>query len=181
MTGEVRVAIRLLLEHHPLCSVFAADRLRIAGIALCSGCIAAGPTALAAFLAAIVLVLAGSSATGLFVAGAVLGLPQLTTYLHRGTRAWRFAVKFLGGVGIGLVVGSAWFLPVARWSLLLGGTGIAGVFAALQGLRVRAILRTCDSCSYKRDWDRCPGFNVPAPGHPPLAVPVLPANPVAKG
>lgn len=177
MTGEVRVAIRLLLEHHPLCSVFASDRIRIAGIALCSGCLAAGPTALAAFVGAIALVLTGVSATALFAAGGLLGLPQLTTYLHRGTRPWRFAVKLLGGTGIGVVAGAAWFLPVPRWVLLVGATVLVLVFAALQAVRVRKILRTCDACSYRRDWDRCPGFNA-AQG---LASPVLLGNSVAKG
>lgn len=177
MTGEVRVAVRLLLEHHPLCSVFASDRIRVGGIALCSGCLAAGPPALLAFVAAVVLVLTGASATALFVAGGILGLPQLTTYLHRGGRPWRFAVKLLGGIGIGLVTGAAWFLPVPRWALVAGAVAVAIAFAALQAVRVRTILRTCDACSYKRDWDRCPGFNAKAA----LAPPVVLANPVAKG
>lgn len=177
MTGEVRVALRLLLEHHPLCSVFASDSVRLGAVAVCSGCLAAGPTALTAFAGAFALVFTGTSAPALFVAGGVLGLPQLTTYLHRGTRGWRAAVKILGGFGIGLVTGSAWFLPVPRWVLLVGATTVAAAFAALQAIRVRKILRTCDACSYRRDWDRCPGFNVAAG----LAPPVVLGNSVAKG
>ena len=158
MRAEARVAVRLLLQHHPLCHYFAADRLRVGALAVCSGCAAAIPTALVGVALGFALVVRGVPAWPVVTAALVLGLPHLSTYLHRGGRAWRFAAKAMGGLGLGTLVGSAWMLPIARPWLWGGSAAMMAAFAALQALRLRAILRTCDACPYARDWGRCPGF-----------------------
>ena len=169
MKAEALVAVRLLLQHHPLCKEFAADRIRVAGIAVCSGCLAAAPAALAGLVFGVLAVVRGAPVWAVLAAGATLGLPQLTTYLHRGGRAWRFAVKVLGGLGLGAVLASALALPVHDAWLIGGAFVVAVAFSALQALRVRSILATCDACPYARDWDACPGFRVspPTPMPPP--------------
>lgn len=178
MLAEARVAIRLLLEHHPLCSEFAGDRVRVGRMAVCSGCLAAAPAALVGLAAALVVILRGAAPLAVLVTGLVLGLPQATTYLHRGGRAWRAAVKALGGLGIGLLAGSALFLPRA-W-VALGSVLLLAAFAGLQAVRVKAILRTCDACPYRRDWASCPGFQAHASAMPPApALPPAPASPPA--
>lgn len=184
MRGEALVAVRLLLQHHPLCHWFAADRIHVAGVALCSGCVAAAPAAGLGLAVGLALAIRDpASAPALVAGGLTLGLPQLTTYLHRGGRAWRFAAKALGGTGLGAVLGAALFLPVSNGWLLAGAAGLALAFTALQALRLRSILATCDACPYARDWDACPGFRPagrappPPPGsHQGRPKPLKPAN-----
>jgi hypothetical protein len=179
MMGEARVAVRLLLEHHPLCKEFAADRIRVAGVAVCSGCLGAAPAALAGLALGVVAVVRGVPIAPLLAASLTLGLPQLTTYLHRGGRGWRFAAKAVGGLGLGAAIASALALPVARGWLVAAAVALALAFAALQGVRVRSILATCDACPYRRDWDACPGFRAAGTGGPtrPGGLPALPLPP----
>lgn len=163
MIAEARVAVRLLLQHHPLCGYFADDRLKVAGVAVCSGCLAAVPASMVGLVGGIAWILHGAPSVAVLAGGLVLGLPQLTTYLHRGRRPWRFAVKLLGGLGIGAVVASAPFLPWPRAWVLAGFVALGLAFVALQAVRVRSILATCDACPYHRDWDACPGFRLLEP------------------
>lgn len=162
MKDEARVAVRLLLQHHPLCKEFAADRIRVAGVAVCSGCLAAAPAALLGLALGVLLVVQGAPRWALLGSALALGLPQLTTYLHRGGRAWRFAAKAIGGLGLGAALAVAPALPVARPWLLGGAVLLAAAFAGLQAVRVRSILRTCDACPFRRDWATCPGFQATA-------------------
>lgn len=167
MTGEARVAIRLLLQHHPLCGEFAVDRVRVLGVPLCSGCVAAVPAAALGFVLGLQLIVHGAPSPATFAAGSALGLPHLTTYLRRGDRAWRFAAKALGGLGLGAVAMSALVLPVPTLLRLAGALAVTALFLGLQGLRVRSILATCDACPYARDWDACPGFRATVGPLPP--------------
>ncbi|MEK6975204.1 MAG: hypothetical protein AABY18_02545 [Candidatus Thermoplasmatota archaeon] len=163
MRDEARVAVRLLLQHHPLCGWFASDRIRIGPLTVCSGCLAAAPAACVGLAVGLVLAIKGTPAEAVVAGGLVFGLPQLTTYLHRGTRGWRFAVKLLGGFGLGALLGGALFLPVSNAWLVGGAVLLAATFVGLQAVRVRSILATCDACPYRRDWDACPGFRVTPP------------------
>lgn len=158
MRREASVAVRLLLEHHPLCSWFAGDRVQVGPLRVCSGCLAAVPAAALGFVVALRVIVLGVPPLPLCAGALVLGLPQLTTYLHRGPRAWRFTAKALGGLGLGGVAMSALLLPVPVGWIAGGAAGLVLAFVGLQAARVRSILRTCDACPYARDWDRCPGF-----------------------
>ena len=156
----IRAALRLAIEHHPLCGEFRADRFHWGRFRVCSGCAVAFP-ALIVGQAVAVLALFGHWAGPwpLLAASLVLGLPQLTTYLHRGGRVWRAAVKLLGGVGLGTALVAGFFVPVPwawKWAAL---ALLMLAFAALQALRLRSMLRTCDACPWKRAWHICPGFS----------------------
>jgi len=170
---HVRAAIRLALEHHPLCRHFADDRRQFWPLSVhaCAGCLAAVPAMVAGVVIAFAGSLAGAYPLAVLAASLVLGVPQLSSYVWRGGRAWRSAVKALGGLGIGGVF-VGWLLAPVPWTWKWIGAGtLVLAFAGMQALRVRAILRTCDACVYRRDWDRCPGFNLTDSGRPVLPEP----------
>ncbi len=152
--AEARVAVRLALSHHPLCHWFRDDRLG----PFCSGCALFWPAFFAASAPILGALAAGADATAIFLAGAVLGLPQLGTAVHRFGRLARGAVKLLGGVGVAMATPAIHFLPLPLWARL-GLYGLEGAaFGGLLWVRLRSILRTCDKCLWQRDWARCPGF-----------------------
>lgn len=163
--ASARVAVRLMLEHHPLCREFRADRFQATrAMAFCSGCALAVPGVLVGLVAGCVALLPGRvDAWPLLAAGFALGAPQGLTYLVRFSRPVRAAIKALGGSGMGLVAASWLFLP-APWSWrLVAACALAAVFGVLQAVRIRSILRTCRACPWAMDWDRCPGFRATTP------------------
>lgn len=155
-----RVGLAVLLQHHPLCSVYRKDRFQWGPVRVCSGCAVAFPSMLAGAAVGLWALFAqASQPLAVLAAGFVLGGPQLLTYVTRRSRAERAAIKLLGGLGIGLVMAAWPFLPgPAIWHWVgLAAFGLA--LAGLQLLRLRTILRTCDACPWQRDWGNCPGFN----------------------
>lgn len=148
----------LLLAHHPLCATFANDRFHVRAWGVCSGCAVAGPAMLLGLgVTAYLEAAQAMPALPVMAAALFLGLPQLATYMWRLSRLERGAAKALGGLGIG-AVGASWlFLPHPWWAWLAAG-GFLVALGALQALRVRSLLRTCDQCPWRRDWDACPGF-----------------------
>lgn len=108
-------------------------------------------------------------------AGVVLGLPQFTTYRVRWTRPVRFAIKVLGGAGLGLAVAGGLLLPWPLWAKGVAAVLVLLAFAGMQALRLRSVLATCRACPWRRDWSACPGFQgggwrEPPPGHVPPRV-----------
>ncbi|MHB8633682.1 MAG: hypothetical protein ACYDBQ_06935 [Thermoplasmatota archaeon] len=152
-------ALRLALAHHPLCAWFADDVVTLAGLRVCSGCLAAWPAfALSIPLAWHFVALKAVTPLMGVAVGAVLGVPQLASYVWRGSRSQRAVTKAAGGAGLALLaVGAAALrLPLAVDGVLLAA--LAAAFVALQALRARSLLRTCGRCPWARDWERCPGF-----------------------
>jgi hypothetical protein len=156
---SIRLGLLLGLAHHPLCTEFRDDVVRVGRLHVCSGCVATWPTFLVTLPLALAWHLQGTSALAMLAAGLALGVPHLASYGWRGSRLERAGVKALGGVGLaGVVVGAL----TAGWPLwvlvvLLAAGLVASV--GLQAVRMRSILATCDACPFKRDWDSCPGFN----------------------
>jgi hypothetical protein len=164
----VRIGLHLGLAHHPLCSEFRSDVVRVGRVHLCSGCLVAWPSFLLSLPFAILWRLDGAPAWPLLAVGLALGAPQLASYLRRGSRAERATAKALGGSGLALVftglLGLGW---PGFW--LVGALSVGGVASlALQAVRLRAMLATCDACPFRRQWESCPGFNAgtgaPSPG-----------------
>jgi hypothetical protein len=154
----IRVARRLALAHHPLCRYFDADVFGVR-IRVCSGCAVAVPALIVGVLAGVwLLTRANAQPWPLAAASLLLGLPQLSTYVHRGSRLYRAMAKAVGGVGLGGFLIAAWLLPIHTAWRLAGFAALAAAFLALQGLRMRAIRRTCQQCPWRADWDQCPGF-----------------------
>jgi hypothetical protein len=155
----IALGLRLGLAHHPLCTEFQTDFVPVGRLQVCSGCLATWPAFFATLPLALAWRLDGAAPLAMLAAGFAMGIPQLASYGWRGSRLQRAGVKALGGVGLaGVVVGAF----TAGWPLW----GLAAVLAvglvaciALQWVRMRSILATCDACPFHRDWDSCPGFN----------------------
>lgn len=162
--SHLLVALRLSLAHHPLCHHFSSDRFG----PVCSGCALFVPAFATTMPIAVAALLAGADSTAMFLAGAVLGLPQLAGMRLRWGRPARAAVKLLGGVGVATAnVGLVMLpvpLPVKLALLALELAAFAGILA----LRMRSILATCHACPWRRDWEACPGFVPGARREPPV-------------
>lgn len=170
---SVRLGLHLGLAHHPLCSEFRSDVVRLGRVHLCSGCLATWPAFAIAMPLALLARFDGAAPLGLVAAGLALGLPQMASYRWRLSRLERAAAKAVGGVGLAMalagVVTAGW--PMGAVVALLAAGALASV--ALQVVRLRAILATCDACPFRRDWEACPGFDgAPKPAAGPRAVPV---------
>ena len=166
---SIRLGLHLGLAHHPLCSRFRADVVHVGRAHLCSGCLATWPAFALVLPMALLARLQGAPAWALLAAGLVLGLPQMASYGWRRSRAERAAAKVVGGAGLALALTGLLGLglpgPALLGVLIAGGAGSI----ALQGLRMRAILATCDACPFRRAWDRCPGFQAGMPPTDPTA------------
>lgn len=155
----IRLALRLATAHHPLCSWFHSDRYHAFGLSFCRGCSATVPM-FALGIAVFFLVLHFHGLDPFLVGGIglALGIPHGTTYLHRFPAGYRAIAKLTGGLGLGLLLPAVFFAPVplVYQIAFLAGLGVA--FLLLQGLRMKRMLAVCDRCPWKRDWNRCPGF-----------------------
>jgi hypothetical protein len=171
--GPVRTGLLLSMAHHPLCTRFRHDVVRLAGLPVCSGCLATWPVFLLLLPVAVQARLHGAPALALLAVGVVLALPQVTAYRRRGRRSTsaRTSAKVLGGAGLAAALAGA---LTAGWPLFAVvaaiGTGVLAT-AALQAVRLRGMLATCDACPYRRDWEACPGMVG--------AGPVLPEGPTS--
>ena len=170
----VRLGLHLGLAHHPLCTEFRTDVVRVGRLHVCSGCLATWPVFVLALPLALLARLDGAPGLALAAAGLVLGMPQMATYRWRMSRLERAAAKAVGGVGLAMAL--AGVLTVGWPLVAVVGVLTVGVLAslALQVVRLRSILATCDACPFKRDWDACPGFQPPV--SPPEGPSVGPAS-----
>lgn len=156
VSDVVRVAFRLALAHHPLCSWFRDDRIG----PVCSGCALFWPAFFAATPAVLVALVRGTDTLAMLGAAIVLGLPQLLTARWRFGRTARGAIKLLGGVAVAIAIPTLWFLPFSLGIRIALNAAMVAAFGLLIVVRMRSILRTCDACPWQRDWERCPGFRV---------------------
>jgi hypothetical protein len=166
--------LRFALAHHPTCSLFARDVIAVHGFGrkapLCAGCVAFWPALLLGF--PLLVGFASLPWWVLFAGGATLALVQLASYAGlSASRGAKLAVKALVGLaGASMVAG----LVQAPWPLvarILAILALIIVAGAMQTLRLRKIVATCDECPWKRDWQHCPGF-APLNDHRPGEMPV---------
>ena len=163
----VRAGFLLAIAHHPVCTRFRHDVVRLGGLPVCAGCLATWPSFLVALPLAIQARLDGAPALALLAVGVALAVPQMTAYARpRQSRAQRAAAKVLGGAALAVALAA---VLTSGWPLWAAVTAIgAGVLAtaALQAVRLRGMLAACDACPYRRDWEACPGFAGAGPALP---------------
>ena len=168
----------LRLAHHPLCSTYRTDVLKVGSHYLCLGCSVAYPLAL--ILVALYLLVPGVNAFPM-VAWLTLGLMGGSIQLlslkgYTRTKATKIMVKLGLGLGLGAMTLFVFNLPGPIWYRMI-------VFViCLQGLslmgaqREKVINGTCRECPYRGNWENCPGFHRPGhagrPEQKPTAVPV---------
>lgn len=148
---------RLVLAHHPRCYPYRNDVYRLGRLELCMGCFTAYPIALA--LVSLLLYFHPGPWWAWGAAGILCGLLQsLAIVGWTRSRARKLAVKTALGAGL---AGTVYGLIMAPWALWLqlsvfgGLVALAGVAMLPRGLQMK---KTCDTCFYKADWERCPGM-----------------------
>ena len=148
-----------LLSHHPLCSSFRHDLLRIGGWKLCLGCAISYPITLAILFGSLRYPYGDWEWHELAMWGIPLGLIQLTSTI--GLTRWRFVkvvVKIILGVGMGLATLAVLKLPLPiplRGLIFILCVQLASIPA---GLRSRNIKKKCKVCPYQARWDCCSGY-----------------------
>lgn len=145
---------KLLFSHHPLCSFFAEDTVKVGRANLCVGCISQYPAAVATF--AVLLLVDAPHTPALFAA--VLGgqVQWASAAGWTSTRARKAWVR----VGTGFALGAFVYglLQFSNWvSVAILATALA-LASLTQYWKIRRLLRTCKRCVYQMDWARCPGF-----------------------
>lgn len=171
-----KTILRYTLAHHPTCSVFAPDLVKLPigkrKVPLCTGCLAFWPSLLGGLPLVLNLsVHAGASWWSLATIGFAMAAPQLLSYMGLvRSRSAKLLVKAAFGLGAASVIAS---LILAPWPVALRvGTGLALAFmtAAVHTLRLKRLQHTCDTCPWQRDWQHCPGF-APINDHRPRSTP----------
>lgn len=145
---------KLLFSHHPLCSFFAEDTVRVGRVHVCIGCISQYPVAIATFGVLLLFDAPHTAALiGAVVAGQVQWLSATGWTINRRRKTWvRVGTGFaLGGFVYGLLQFSNWVSVAILAAALL-------VASLTQYWKVRRLMRTCKRCVYQMDWARCPGF-----------------------
>ncbi|WP_457558558.1 hypothetical protein [Candidatus Harpocratesius sp.] len=150
-----------LLAHHPKCSQFKDDTIKIKNTNVCIGCFVAIPTFF------IVLIIGLS--TSFFQNLATKSLVLIGIILSLGYILGKFnfhRIKCLNIISKGLVGAGGAFLVSILWRLPFSPFGrIIMVFVILQFaflghgiLRAISIYFTCKKCKYKLNWRECPGM-----------------------
>jgi len=147
------------LSHHPLCSSFKHDLIRIGRWKLCLGCAISYPILIGILVGSFWYSYGEWEWYELATWGIPLGLIQLTSTL--GLTKWRplkIAVKVILGVGMGFTTLAILKLPYPlpiRTLIFIFCAQLASVPAAL---RSRNIKKKCEKCPYQARWDCCPGY-----------------------
>ena len=147
-----------ILSHHPHCVKYKNDVFHIGKSRICRGCFITYPTAIA--------IIFYSFFTGIYeiypwysflTIGVFLGLFEFFS-LWGMLMKFRDIIKFLLGLGVGLVIVGIFSMPVGLCQSFL----IFFVLFILAGLfhrkRIVKVEKKCLECQYKKDWDNCPGF-----------------------
>lgn len=155
----------VIFSHHPSCSFFKADTIRICSIDLCIGCFMSYPIALLILL--LDFTFSWSEITPqvfwqgdiLLFAGLAIGSLQfISSFRGINNKMIKIIIKIALGVGIGFSVIGIFALPISlyiRVSILLTGMTLAVFFGSFRLYRVRS---KCASCIFHGDWNNCYGF-----------------------
>jgi len=127
-------------------------------VRFCAGCTITYPTTIAIIIYGLLTGIVYRYPWYLFfITGVFFGLFQFISLFGRGDR-FRHVIKFMLGVGIGLVTIGVFRLQVhiclsiyIFYMLFM----LAGLFG---GRRIKKIENKCKKCSFKKDWQNCPGF-----------------------
>lgn len=155
-----------LLSHHPMCSIYSSDMVKIRNRHYCKGCLVGYGSAIIFFLAALVVIYyhmlpLPSIWWPYFVVSALFSLPQfLRAYFPSIPPAAKTLVKISVGVSISSALMGVVYFPFSVGGRVLAFLFLYALYGALAGLmRVKYIKRTCRlNCPYKGDWMHCYGF-----------------------
>lgn len=151
------------LSHHPDCEPFSCHCMSVRGRQLCIGCFIGFPTT-----SVTLVVLIAFSSLGIrfsfdqtFLIGLVIvGITLLVKSAYSsGGVSVKVGLKIVEGIGFAFI----FFAPLTLGVSLLVELFLLLIFWSLGNmlvgaLRMYEIGKTCDSCKYRSNWGKCPGF-----------------------
>ncbi|MGA1873613.1 MAG: hypothetical protein ACMUHY_08060 [Thermoplasmatota archaeon] len=151
---SIQYSFPYLLSHHPHCSWYSRDVLRLGRWRFCWGCIVTYPTMIVTLTAIIFLGIHHRFDWWQFVAaGVILGSFEFISLWRKGRGLRHRTIKFFLGLGLAFVTVGVFTIPISLFLRILIYFHLyllAGLFGSL---RVVAMEKKCKRCS----WSALPG------------------------
>ncbi|MFO8019931.1 MAG: hypothetical protein R6U96_15005 [Promethearchaeia archaeon] len=155
-------AIRpIILSHHPDCEQFKSHTIKLGSHRLCIGCFIGYPT-LFSFILLIAFLDIKEYLPLLWFLGIAIAFSS-TFFLSFSDiteiKSVKIAQKILMAIGAAFLFWWIWYSPVPFLVRFLYFFMIFGVLSLiLNAYHIYGIHKNCQKCSYKADWEYCPGF-----------------------
>ncbi|TFG28861.1 MAG: hypothetical protein EU532_04305 [Promethearchaeota archaeon] len=150
----------ILLSDHPNCENFDDHVYHIGKYKLCIGCFTFYPVILLTIIFSLLFIdfTFYNLAFMFFISFAffspiILNILGLTKY-----KFLKVFSKISTGIGVGLYLVSIIFFPVFFIFKILAIIPIGGFIFIISYIRMTHILKECEQCEYKGDWDSCPAM-----------------------
>ncbi len=161
--SRVRLFLSILkpisLSHHPNCERFDEHVYHIGNKRLCIGCFTFYPVVILTIFFTFLFVNWNNplNSIRIFFISLLFMLPVLLSLF--GLTKLRF-IKILSkvsiGIGVGLLLIATIFLPVIIIVKVLLFFEVNCFIGVIAYLRTKSILKECDNCIYKGNWNECP-------------------------
>lgn len=158
MINILRATFPYLLSHHPHCDRYGNDVFKIGRLRLCKGCYITYPT--------ILLVMVFSCLSGIVHrypwysfagTGMVIGSFEFIS-LFFDVGGYRMVIKFLLGLGVGLVIVGVYLMPIGIYYSTLIIMMLVVLANLIYMIRWKKFKKKCLACPHEMDWENCPGF-----------------------
>ncbi|MFX0073572.1 MAG: hypothetical protein ACFFAO_21045 [Candidatus Hermodarchaeota archaeon] len=150
----------ILLSHHPNCENFDKHVYHLGKYRLCIGCFTFYPMILITIIFTLLFIELNWYTSFLlyfisfiFFSPIILNILGLTKY-----KVLKIFSKVSTGIGVGLYIVSVLFLPVFFIFKILALIPINGFIGIISYIRTKHIVKECQLCKYKGDWNTCPAM-----------------------
>lgn len=155
----VRAVRPYMFAHHPICEPYSKDVLHFGGTRFCWGCLVTYPTAITVLM---VMVLTGWNELLpwflWFPIGVLFGAAELLNLLKKRAGSVHRLINFCLGTGMALMTLAVFMMPIFICFRLYIFFMLYMLAGLLITYRVRNFEKRCAKCSWKKDWNDCPGF-----------------------
>ncbi len=148
-----------MFAHHPICEPYSKDVLHVGRTRFCWGCLVTYPTAITVLM---VMVLTGWNELLpwflWFLIGVLFGAAELLNLLQKRVGLAHRLINFCLGTGMAFMTLAVFMMDIFicfRLYLFFMLYMLAGLLITY---RVRNFEKRCAKCSWKKDWNNCPGF-----------------------
>ncbi len=156
---SIKHSLPHILSHHPHCKYYDKDVLHIGRTRLCWGCIVTYPTMFLVIFLIMFFSLQDDFPWWQFtITGMIFGSFEFISLWRKGRGLRHRTIKLFLGIGLALIFVGIFSIPIHlafRILILAQLYLIAGFFGSF---RLLAMEKKCKKCSWKGNWNRCPGF-----------------------
>jgi hypothetical protein len=147
-----------MLSHHPHCKYFEDDVYHVGKHRLCIGCFTSYPIA----IVVVALWFLGFFPYWwhiLMLLGLAFGLVQLLSFTSLTDRkGMKIFVKVFLGLGFGFFASAILAMPIPLWFKVVTFINLGFTTSMLGFFRYKKIIKICEKCEYKSNYETCPGF-----------------------